>query len=421
MPDASDSGQIKVPSPVPIGGDQRPKRRRYKGRRNPHLGVTIVAPSKGQQRWRLRWRDPDSGAWRFLTLTDDESRTEEDRRDAAIKQWERNAERKAEIRGGAERYTAGNTEIAKAIDGYFAGVGARKADRTQTMYRREADRFVAYLALPAVKIRKCGELNTGVLRAYRSYMLGRKWHGKPVKPATVNASMDAMSAILVELAKGQLIPMSKAAVRDALEREKDKAGKRDFYRSHQLRAILAACAKFDAHHRPSRLTGRFLSTVLFVLLSGMRIAEALRVEWRDVGEDADGRLCIHVRGKGGHERNVYLEHSPLLAHLVSDRRGRAGNTRVIGATRFNVDGARWACESDFVFDSHALRRTCGTFLWNAKGIFEAAAPYLAAQQMGHSVQVAEKKYVGLVQVDPKARTTEDAMDLRISAAEVRSL
>lgn len=65
------------------------------------------------------------------------------------------------------------------------------------------------------------------------------------------------------------------------------------------------------------------------------------------------------------------------------------------------------------FSWQVLRRTCGTFLTNAPGIFGAASAYRSARQLGHSVAVAvaEKHYLGVVKVPPEAMTLEDAMAL----------
>jgi hypothetical protein len=60
-----------------------------------------------------------------------------------------------------------------------------------------------------------------------------------------------------------------------------------------------------------------------------------------------------------------------------------------------------------------LRSTCGTFLANAPGIFGGASAYRDARQLGHTVLVAEKHYLGVVHVAPEAKALEDAV--RVSA------
>jgi hypothetical protein len=55
-----------------------------------------------------------------------------------------------------------------------------------------------------------------------------------------------------------------------------------------------------------------------------------------------------------------------------------------------------------------LRSTCGTYLTNAPGIFGAASAYRSAKQLGHSVTVAERHYVGLIRLPVSAKTLDDA-------------
>ena len=67
----------------------------------------------------------------------------------------------------------------------------------------------------------------------------------------------------------------------------------------------------------------------------------------------------------------------------------------------------------------ALRRSCGTYLTNAPGIFGAASAYRSAKQLGHSVQVAEKHYVDVARgIARDARTLEAAMQI---ATQVQSV
>ena len=64
------------------------------------------------------------------------------------------------------------------------------------------------------------------------------------------------------------------------------------------------------------------------------------------------------------------------------------------------------------FSLQVLRSTCGTFLTNAPGIFGAASAYRSARQLGHSVAIAEKHYLGLVRgISPTAGTLEAAMGI----------
>ena len=64
------------------------------------------------------------------------------------------------------------------------------------------------------------------------------------------------------------------------------------------------------------------------------------------------------------------------------------------------------------FSPQVLRSTCGSYLTNAPGIFGAASAYRSAKQLGLSVQVAERHYVGVIRGIPRdARTLEAAMQI----------
>jgi hypothetical protein len=59
-----------------------------------------------------------------------------------------------------------------------------------------------------------------------------------------------------------------------------------------------------------------------------------------------------------------------------------------------------------------LRSTCGSYLANAPGIFGAASIYRTAVQLGHSVEVCERHYAGVLRRIPReARSLEAAMQV----------
>ena len=64
-----------------------------------------------------------------------------------------------------------------------------------------------------------------------------------------------------------------------------------------------------------------------------------------------------------------------------------------------------------VFTWHDLRRTCGTYLTCSPGIFGGASAAMSAKRLGHSVVVAERKYVGRIHIHPRATSLEQAMGI----------
>lgn len=57
------------------------------------------------------------------------------------------------------------------------------------------------------------------------------------------------------------------------------------------------------------------------------------------------------------------------------------------------------------FSAHTLRRTCGTLLTNAPGIYHGASAWHSAKRLGHSVQMAEQAYAGQLRDLPATATT----------------
>jgi hypothetical protein len=71
------------------------------------------------------------------------------------------------------------------------------------------------------------------------------------------------------------------------------------------------------------------------------------------------------------------------------------------------------------YDWQMLRSTCATYLTNAAGIFGAATAFMSARQIGHSVMVAERHYLGVHRGIPKdAHTLELAMQIEPHMREV---
>lgn len=147
----------------------------------------------------------------------------------------------------------------------------------------------------------------------------------------------------------------------------------------------------------------------FVLLSGVRLSEALTLRWDHVHLDAppagefivDAALC-----KTRRERTVDLSVSPALRRLLLRRRKAEGGEWVFGGVtpwqRGKVDGSRiYSIRRGAPhWNWQKLRRTCGTYLVCTPGIWGGAGVYRAARQLGHSIAVAERHYLGVVRSIP---------------------
>ncbi len=112
-----------------------------------------------------------------------------------------------------------------------------------------------------------------------------------------------------------------------------------------------------------------------------------------------------------------LEVSPALrAVLAAMQLKSGGKGSVFRLSAGAADAAAKRLKAEYGAPDTAgwqmMRRTCGTYLTNASGIFGAASAYRSAKQLGHSVQVAEKHYVDVARGIPRdARTLEAAMQI----------
>ncbi len=219
----------------------------------------------------------------------------------------------------------------------------------------------------------------------------------------------------------------------------------DYRKPHELQKLLDAALRHDAAMfeatreelaglRPLGSTVRYqpiAPLVAAALLTGMRFGELVDLDWSQVELDAldgEGRKVgeIHLTSatKTKRARTVGLEVSPALRKLLAALHvKRGGKGSVFGLTGDTAQAAARRLRSEFgapeAFTWQSLRRTCGTFLTNAPGIFGAASAYRSAKQLGHSVAVAEKHYVDVARGIPReARALEVAMQVEAQVKQV---
>jgi integrase len=174
--------------------------------------------------------------------------------------------------------------------------------------------------------------------------------------------------------------------------------------------------------------------VAFLLLTGCRRGEALGLKWSDVdldAVDAQGTVVGEIRLRGENTktrraRTIGLEVSPALRALLAAMKLRTAKDTVHvfelrgddGPEPYTVDlveAARKRLAREYgapAFDWQTLRSTCATYLTNAPAIFGAATVFMSARQLGHSVAVAERHYLGVHRgIAASARTLEAAMQI----------
>jgi integrase len=164
-----------------------------------------------------------------------------------------------------------------------------------------------------------------------------------------------------------------------------------------------------------------------MLLSGMRIGEAMNLTWIDVNFR---ELTIRVapENKTAEERTVDMRVSPVLVRLLKSMRGdKRGHERVFEQTPATANTARkylikkcgapaflWSTQHSRAGKRSApnLRSTCSSYLASAPGIYGGASAKRSAEQLGHSVTIAEKHYHGVLRSIPADATTlEAAMEI----------
>ena len=108
---------------------------------------------------------------------------------------------------------------------------------------------------------------------------------------------------------------------------------------------------------------------------------------------------------------IGLEISPALRELLATMRPKNARGGVWGLTRDQAKAAAKRLARHGAPDAwswQVLRSSCGTYLTNSPGIFGAASAYRSAKQLGHSVAVAERHYVGVLRGIPREATTLEA-------------
>jgi integrase len=171
--------------------------------------------------------------------------------------------------------------------------------------------------------------------------------------------------------------------------------------------------------------------IAFTLLSGCRVGEALTLKWSSVALDAlddlgkpSGELTLSSTATKTREgRRVDLGVSPALRQLLTVMKKRPKKTEwVLGSSRSKVEAARKRLLKKYgapVFTWQTLRSTCATFLTNAPGLFGSASAYRSAKQLGHSLEVAEKHYWGVVRgLSREMKTLESAMNIEKEIAQL---
>jgi integrase len=411
----------------------------------------VLIPPDPKQRhhtWRARVLDPDTEREEKVRLDPMALGSTEARRHWAIKKSKAIAKRQMELESGAHRET--RTDPSKAIERFFKD---HEHLRPSTIrgYRATANKFLRWAE--GNGIRTCDDLTGPKLTAFRAEIVKAKKHAQasggkrgarkktaePRSAYTVNGELRNIRAVFGYLRKLGLLPHANLEeMKYGLERIRVSTNRIDYRKPHELQQLLDTALEHDekmfketraehAGRRPVGTTPRHETPVApFIacaLLTGMRLGEIVDLDWRNVDLEAldhDGRVVgeIHLSAatKTHKARTIGLEVSPALRRLLAALKLKCGGKgNVFGLRREEAVAAEKRLRKMGAPDGsnyQALRRSCGTYLTNAPGIFGASSAYRSARQLGHSVQVAEKHYLDVARgIRRDARTLEAAMQI----------
>ena len=269
-----------------------------------HPGVVLLKPIPARERidsktgkvtrsgvtwWRVRYTDPDSGTTVRKTL-DRTLKTKAMREDFAVKLSERLGRRRRELEAGAVRATGTTLEEAEAR--FYASL-VKKRPKTLDTYREGTDRFLQWAKRS--RVRTCDDLTKGCVMAFREWLLR-----EDVSPHTFNKRLRAVKRMLSYLVDADLCPNLDHSHLRRVKQEQAATELREFLRPTQVKRLLEACERHDsetfsmtrqekAGEAAKGGTPRYTAIgpfALFVLLTGCRLSEALRLDWREVDLEA---------------------------------------------------------------------------------------------------------------------------------------
>jgi integrase len=441
---------VGSPEGVCIMAKQKKRRTRTE-----HSGVKIVRRVRnGRESWFARYRDPDrDNKERDLVLDPLAIPTREARRVWAIRKAKALAARRMELSLGAPTVT--ETPIDQGIADYLTTNAIRLRPRTLSTYKEAIETFRTWLGYNAVY--NVEQITKGKLAEFRSFLTMQKktvtfsgsYRGerrktdKAKSPYSINRDLHSVKALVNHWRSRELLPsLDKDGISDALKNVPTAKEAPAYLSPSDCRKLLEAAIRHDnevftitrdEHDglKPLGSTPRYepiTPFVLFLLLTGCRLGEGLNLRWTDIdldALDAEGRKVGEIRlqatqTKTRQYRTIGLEVCPSLRTLLASMKLKTGaNAYVFGGktprSKDSVESARKRLLGVYGaprFSWQNLRQTTGTFLTNAPGIFGSASVFMSARQLGHSVTVAEKHYLGVVRGIPReARTLEKAMQV----------
>lgn len=351
-------------------------------KRSPHPGIVVRPgrPAKGEKP-HIRFLDPDTGRPKTKAIPEGLAGDELDR-------WLIKRSAELMLRKVETDPSPGESISITAARRLYVQEMHRLKESTLEQYGYTLNKLEAWCA--ENKLTNLNQLTRQWLRKFRRHL------DEPGRAAaSVNRDLTAASAFLRHCCKEGRLSLTLEDFTFGLERLDDDFEKKDPLKPEQIRALVQSLEP-----------GPFEDYVLGVLLTGLRRSEALQLAPEDVVGDAI--MLPASKSKTGQARRIDLSVSPTL--LVNDKLSKSipyGLTE--DALRYQREAS--SKQLGFKWGPQILRVTCGTYLTCAPGIYGGASAYMSAKRLGHSVAIAEKHYVGMVNIDPAAKTLEQALGI----------
>lgn len=245
------------------------------------------------------------------------------------------------------------------------------------------------------------DITAPVVAAYGDHV---RRPGNRHKESTASLHLLVVAAWLRWCAKrGYLAHLTDEQIKKNLARPKAVSEAPEILQPRQVKQLLRACLAHDeARHLK---IGPF---AMFVLLTGVRLNEALSLKWNQVDREQQTIELAASQSKTSEHRKITLAQSPTVLELL-DRLALAGTRGRVFSGITITEAKNGRRHLTKVYDSgpftwHMLRRTCGSLMICA----EVLGEYMASKRQGHSPAVAEKYYLDTIIGLPKSDTIEQA-------------
>lgn len=358
-----------------------------------HPGVALLrATVRGRKVWQIRWLEPDGSTRRRVIGPV----AEVQRADA-----EREAVRQSlRLRVGASAQTS--TSPADAFSWWLGERTKELRPETIEHYRRHLGPLLERIPLPETIERTTPD----DLARCRAFLIGL-----PVAIKTRNNRIAALKAWINWLRRQGATPeLTGSDVNDRLYLMPQDQQRPRFHGPGELRAVVEGIVARDSDQYE-----RWGPALLVLLLTGLRAEEFCNLTWEAVELDNE-RLDL-TRTKTRRPRWVDLSICPTVGTIIGAL-PRIGEFVWSGRQPMSKRRVkRWfelleAYQGIPRSGPQLFRRTCSTYRTALVG-FEASA-----RSMGHTIEVAQQRYVGLVRLRDNPATLEAAMGIDDLAARI---